>query len=290
MAQQTLNLGTGANTGDGDTLRAAGQKINENFTELYGYAAYSYVGSDLTLYVATTGSDSNNGLTVGTPFLTIQKAVNVVSRFWIDAGATVTIQLADGTYTENIVLRPFGGPGAAVVQGNSGTPANVIVTSTTGNTLYFSQQGYYILRHFEVRSTAGAGFYAQNGAVISFTNIRFGTCGLQQARAEYGATISASGNYSIVGGAQIHAYTVFAATFTASGRTITLTGTPAFSTAFASANVNANTSFTSCTFSGSATGARYSAYALGCVHTATANANFLPGNAAGSTSNGGVYT
>ena len=35
MAKQRLNLGVGANDGTGDTLRAAGEKINENFDELY---------------------------------------------------------------------------------------------------------------------------------------------------------------------------------------------------------------------------------------------------------------
>jgi hypothetical protein len=35
MAKQTLNKGSSANDGTGDTLRAGAQKINENFTELY---------------------------------------------------------------------------------------------------------------------------------------------------------------------------------------------------------------------------------------------------------------
>ena len=35
MARQTLNRGTVANDGTGDTLRTAAQKINENFSELY---------------------------------------------------------------------------------------------------------------------------------------------------------------------------------------------------------------------------------------------------------------
>ena len=35
MAKQSISLGTSANDGTGDTLRDAGQKINENFTELY---------------------------------------------------------------------------------------------------------------------------------------------------------------------------------------------------------------------------------------------------------------
>jgi len=36
MAQQTINVGTSANSGGGDPLRDAMIKINENFTELYG--------------------------------------------------------------------------------------------------------------------------------------------------------------------------------------------------------------------------------------------------------------
>ncbi len=35
MAQKTINVGTGANTGGGDPLRNAMIKINDNFTELY---------------------------------------------------------------------------------------------------------------------------------------------------------------------------------------------------------------------------------------------------------------
>jgi hypothetical protein len=35
MAQQTINLGAVANDGSGDTLRDGGDKINDNFTELY---------------------------------------------------------------------------------------------------------------------------------------------------------------------------------------------------------------------------------------------------------------
>ena len=35
MAKQTVNLGTSANKGDGDPLRTAFDKVNDNFTELY---------------------------------------------------------------------------------------------------------------------------------------------------------------------------------------------------------------------------------------------------------------
>ena len=35
MARQTVNTGSSANDGTGDTLRTAGVKINANFAELY---------------------------------------------------------------------------------------------------------------------------------------------------------------------------------------------------------------------------------------------------------------
>ncbi len=37
MAQQTINIGTVANDGSGDTIRVGGDKINDNFTELYAF-------------------------------------------------------------------------------------------------------------------------------------------------------------------------------------------------------------------------------------------------------------
>jgi len=39
MAKQTINIGTSANDGTGDPLRTAFDKINDNFTELYGASA-----------------------------------------------------------------------------------------------------------------------------------------------------------------------------------------------------------------------------------------------------------
>ena len=35
MAQQNINIGTSANKGDGEPLRTAFDKINDNFSELY---------------------------------------------------------------------------------------------------------------------------------------------------------------------------------------------------------------------------------------------------------------
>lgn len=51
MAQQTIGIGTVANDGTGDTLRDAGDKINDNFTELY--AADAALGTAAPLDIDT---------------------------------------------------------------------------------------------------------------------------------------------------------------------------------------------------------------------------------------------
>jgi hypothetical protein len=56
MAQQTINLGTTANDGTGDTLRAGGTKINANFTELYALIAASGGTWKLPARAATTAN------------------------------------------------------------------------------------------------------------------------------------------------------------------------------------------------------------------------------------------
>lgn len=60
MAQQTIGIGSSANDGTGDTLRVAGQKMNDNFTELYGLVGSGTsrfpalaISADTTLDAAT---------------------------------------------------------------------------------------------------------------------------------------------------------------------------------------------------------------------------------------------
>lgn len=63
MAKQTINIGSEANAGNGDPLRTAFDKINDNFTELYnGPAQYTQTQLDsltptegMFVYNLTTG-------------------------------------------------------------------------------------------------------------------------------------------------------------------------------------------------------------------------------------------
>jgi len=55
MAKQTLNKGSSANDGTGDTLRVGAQKINENFTELYGILGGNSLNSGISFDASTKG-------------------------------------------------------------------------------------------------------------------------------------------------------------------------------------------------------------------------------------------
>jgi len=99
MAQQIINIGNSPNDGNGDPLRTAFRKANENFTELYNSA----VGfATNVLYVSKSGSDSNSGITLSSAFLTIARAVQEANTLVANTPtAKVCIFLKTGSYTEN---------------------------------------------------------------------------------------------------------------------------------------------------------------------------------------------
>ena len=57
MAQQTINIGSSANDGTGDPLRTAFDKINDNFTELYGSSPF---GTIISLSGNTISTNQSN--------------------------------------------------------------------------------------------------------------------------------------------------------------------------------------------------------------------------------------
>jgi len=64
MAQQSINIGTTANDGTGETVRSAFDKTNDNFTELYNGAgvaddsvSYTKLGNEFTTASVLSASD-----------------------------------------------------------------------------------------------------------------------------------------------------------------------------------------------------------------------------------------
>ena len=66
MARQGINTGSAPNDGTGDNLRAAGGKINDNFTELYGYLGDGSTLSRGTWDVTSSGINTLSSVGIGT--------------------------------------------------------------------------------------------------------------------------------------------------------------------------------------------------------------------------------
>lgn len=250
----------------------------------------------LTIYVdGGAGNDANDGLAAGSgnALATPQAAVNLVSDA-LDIGANqVTIQLADGTYTTGISLRPHNAVTTPILQGDSTGTSDVVISPTSNNCFAGNDVGAWHLRYMKLETTtSGHGILISGSVKLTLTQINFGAIVNFGMLASYGATILIGGNYTISGGAQAH-YGVFQGGWIDQNgsHTVTLTGTPAFSAAFTYAvglggiRIQSGT----VTFSGSATGTRYQAVQNSVIDAGGGGANYFPGDAAGSTASGGQY-
>lgn len=249
--------------------------------------------STLVLYVSTTGSDSNSGLTASSPFATIQHAINVAIGNYDSGGQGIFIQLADGTY--NIpnaiaVYAPLPGGGQLYIQGNASNMGNVVLSAAANQSVLIAYSGGNVwLQWLTMQGTTGSTcLNALNNGTVQFANVNFGAFPSSAASQLYivpTGVVKAQGPYTISGSTGWHicnsgGYVQIA------GQTITLTGTPAFAQQFVLSQVG-YTQLYSNTYSGSATGVRYSVTWNGVLQT-NGQYTSLPGSTAGSTATGGV--
>lgn len=257
------------------------------------------LNSDLTLYISTTGNNSNDGLTAGTPFQTMQYAWDYAQKKYDLNGYILTFQLADGTYNQS-----FYGSGIFVGQklragvifnGNPSNPRAVLITSSS-TTIVANNNGSFSLKNLKVSSSGAITdhciFAQDQGSSIDINNnVVIGTSNGGHFGSSYGGGIYINQSYTIEGGAtathwnagnagQIHVST--------NGVAIVLSGTPSF-TDFCSCGAGSLIDFGNVTFSGAATGRKFNVYGNSVLNSGGASVSALPGSTAGVTSTGGVY-
>ena len=145
MARQIINTGTLANDGTGDTLRTAGDKMNQNFAELYGLVGGGAAGASVL---------TDSGLDIlGTSFRTKIGAADPASEISIDfpdSAGNVLVDTATQTMTNktfNVDSNTLSGfaassfmytDGSGIVDGTSAQkaiPTGVVVGTTDAQTL-----------------------------------------------------------------------------------------------------------------------------------------------------------
>ena len=142
MALQTLNIGTAANDGTGDNLRVGGDKINDNFSEIYTTFGNGSTLSSLavtamnnataneilTVGATTTELDAETNLTFDGSTLAVTGNITVPNDGDIGSvGATDAIQISSAgivTFKDDILIKDGGTIGAA-----SATTAITIASS-----------------------------------------------------------------------------------------------------------------------------------------------------------------
>lgn len=95
-AKQTINIGSTANDGTGDTLRTAGGKMNSNFTELYDALATVLSGTDTRVpYISGNKLATDAGLTYNA-------AMDALSTGTIIASSS--IGAPDGSFSDDLLV------------------------------------------------------------------------------------------------------------------------------------------------------------------------------------------
>ena len=154
------------------------------------YMQYSTV--NVNMYVTKTGSDTTGDGTLTKPFLTVQKAVTYAVRY--NGSPSITINIGNGTYTENITI-----PGnlSGYVKFVGSGYANVIIASANTSTIIGHTIGRCKL-FFDGITFSGAtiahAFYVNNNEVD------FGCCkfynNLRAFNTDENCTIYFLGGYS----------------------------------------------------------------------------------------------
>ena len=138
--------------------------------------------SNRTYYVRTDGSNSNDGLTntSGGAFLTIQYAIDVVSSILdIASDVTVTIKVADGTYTGVILASHLLATEMLKLLEIQPHHHRVLLACLQVSVLECYQLQNYTINGFKVNSTAGLiinSLLVTNNGILDFLNIDFGSC------------------------------------------------------------------------------------------------------------------
>lgn len=290
---------TGAGTAGIVTVTTAGKALLDDAdaaAQVMTLGLREHLSANRTYYVRTDGSDSNSGLvnTAGGAFLTIQKAVTVVTTTLDLRGYTVTIQLGDGTYTvsSTIELVPLVGvsDNSAIIQGNTADPTAVIIKNASNDIFSVHGSGWKISYvTFDMESGKNA-VYIDNG-LGSITNINF--IGYTGARCIYlhgsgvrydvQGSITISGDFSRFLDAANNSYCFVNADMTVSG--------PCTFSVFIEVNNSATVIArdSSLSTSDTMTGKRYDVTTNGVLTAPSASTTFFPGDSAGTTATGGQY-
>jgi len=165
MAQQIINIGTIANDNTGDTLRGAGQKINDNFDELYGNLPIDAAPSTWVPTLTDSGGGRTYAITTNTARHT---SIGFVTTFTAD----ITVNSVTGTASGALRFSlpdPATYTAAVSVWLNNGTnqAKTMIIGRVVGGTNYLE------LSAFETGATSSLAGHVQATSRLVVSGVYF---------------------------------------------------------------------------------------------------------------------
>lgn len=255
------------------------------------------LGAAITFYVATTGSDANDGLSPATPFLTIQRAATLVQNAYDLNGFVATISIATGTYAAGAQINGAV-PGAT-------SPASIVFTASGAVTItgsgycFAANQGSMFTiasNNFTLAASLSGGLgsavVSTGGSRISVAGIvTYGSSALSHVLATTGGQVVYTATETVAGnGAQAHFHAHAGGVITANSVGAVITGTPNFSVGYAVVDEGGIVEAAAYTvISGGTTGPRFSAISNGVINVNGGGIHVFPGSVEGTPSTGGQY-
>lgn len=249
-----------------------------------------------TYYVdGTSGSDSNNGLTTGTAFATIQKAIDVTAGLDISI-YDVTIDCysahsSSQTFTENLTLKDPLGSGQVIIKGNSANQDSITIQNSSGSVITCQISLKYKLLDLKINETNGdPAIYVTNFGNLIIEGLHIaGTSGAYAVYANAVAFVTAtagSNNMKISGTPTYIFLAGNSATVRVDTQSVNTDSLSSFNTfAFASGLGIINLAATTYTTT-AITGKKYNVI----TNSVGFNVSNCPGNTAGTTATGGQAT
>lgn len=245
--------------------------------------------ANLNFYVSPTGSNSNDGLSAGQPWATLQFAWDTI-RDRVDLnGKIATVNAAAGSFSAGLIARGQvlgnSGQGSVVFLGNPANLTSVTVSPTLGAAFSAASGASYTVRGFNLAGKGtsigdyqGCAILCQSGD-ISFGDCRFSSSDVAHVYAQNGVAL-AIGPITVANSSPVGFWGAGGGTVQLNSQTInhliTATYTDYARAAFGSVQASG------ASFTGSAqNGRRYSATVSAFIATSGGGANFFPGSVAG---------
>ena len=143
MAKQTLDIGTNANDGTGDTLRSGGEKINDNFNELYSTLGGNSIATNGINAAYATHEMNGNG--------TVNDSDTLIL---FNSTGTIAATLSDGTSTGEYKIFLNINSGVATVTPTSfGNGTNFALSQYGSTQAVWAGSKWYLIGHKDSADT-----------------------------------------------------------------------------------------------------------------------------------------